>query len=178
MFCPKCGLQNSDTTKFCRSCGVNLSSVLAIVEGELPDKSAESEKYGDLYSSGIRNLILGFGFTFIGILLLFNLPSNTFFWLLMLFSAFLLLASGISRIVKAEMKPKKKAGVIQPNLFPSTRSNPALPPIQTEYIKSSKSTSGIDDLAGQPLSVTEPTTRRLQMDSEGEDDFAAGATLR
>lgn len=168
MFCPKCGLQNADNTKFCRSCGADLSNVLAVVEGRLSDRPAESENHNDLYSSGIRNLLLGIGFFIIAILL-FTIPGDTFFWLLMLFPAFSLIASGISRIVKANgMKSKNNADVIQPNSFPPTPSNPALPPIQTEYIKPSKSIYETDDLAGQPLSVTERTTRQLQMDSDGE----------
>ena len=168
MFCPKCGLQNSDDTKFCRSCGVDLGNVLAVIEGRTPDRLPQSKQYNDLFSSGIRNLILGFGFSFVSILLLINIPS-TFYWLLVMIPAILLLASGITRLVKASgMEPKKTADVTPPNSLPATGSNPALPPIQTEYIKPSKPIYESSDLAGQPLSVTEATTRHLQMDSDGE----------
>jgi len=168
MFCPKCGLQNSDDTKFCRSCGVDLGNVLAVIEGRTPDCLPQSKQYNDLFSSGIRNLILGFGFSFISILLLFNIPG-TFYWLLVMTLAIALLASGITRIVKADgMKPKKTADVTPPNSLPATGSNPALPPIRSEYIKPAKPIYEASDLAGQPGSVTEATTRQLQMDSEGE----------
>jgi len=177
MFCPKCGLQNADNTKFCRSCGADLSNVLAVVEGKLPANEwlaqsnewrAESHDSIHIYSSGIRNLLLGIGFFIIAILL-FMLPGDTFFWLLMMFPAFSLIASGVSRIVKANgMKTKEIADVIQPSSFPSTGSNPILPPMQTEYIKPSKSVYETDNSLGQHLSVTEPTTRHLQIDSKGE----------
>ncbi len=168
MFCPKCGLQNSDDTKFCRSCGVDLGKVLAVIEGRTPDRLPQSKQHNDLFSSGIRNLILGFGFLFVSILLLANIPG-TFYWLLVMISAILLLASGITRLVKSYgMEPKKTADVTQPNSLPATKSSPALPPIRTEYIKPAKPTYEASDLAGQPVSVTEATTRQLQMDSDGE----------
>ena len=48
MFCPKCGLQNAEEAKFCRGCGTDLSNVLAVVEGKLPEMPALSEKYAEL----------------------------------------------------------------------------------------------------------------------------------
>lgn len=161
-------MQNSDDTKFCRSCGVDLGNVLAVIEGRTPDRVPQSQQYNNIFSSGIRNLILGFGFSFVSILLLINIPG-TFYWLLVMISAILLLASGITRLVKADgMKPKKTANVTPPNSLPATGSNPALPPIQSEYIKPSKPIYESSDLAGQLVSVTEATTRQLQMDSDGE----------
>lgn len=169
MFCPKCGLQNTDNTKFCRNCGANLSDVLAVVEGKMLDRLPQLQEYNELFSSGIRNLIFGFGFLFIS-LLLFTMPGNTIFWLLMMIPAISLLATGIPRIIKANgMKAKKFEDVVQSNSFPATNSNPTLPPIQTDYIKPRQSFDEASHLAGQPLSVTEPTTRQLQMDSDGDE---------
>lgn len=168
MFCPKCGLQNADNTKFCRSCGADLSNVLAVVEGKMPDTPPRLKEYNDLYSSGIRNLILGFGFLLIAFLVL-AMPGDTFYWMFLMIPGISLLASGISRIVKAEgMKTNNKIDSARQNSFPATPSKQALPPLQTEYVKPSDLVHRTDDLAGQPFSVTEKTTRQLQMNSEDE----------
>src|SRR5215213_3681889 len=102
MFCPKCGSQNSDETKFCRGCGSDLSSVLALVEGrEIAHVPAYAEKHIHLFSSGLRGLITGLGFLIVAavaigispkfaILTIFNLAFATFF-----------LGTGISRLFQA-----------------------------------------------------------------------------
>src|SRR2546428_5929751 len=36
MYCPKCGIQNNDETKFCRGCGENLKVVLQAMSRRLP----------------------------------------------------------------------------------------------------------------------------------------------
>jgi hypothetical protein len=169
MFCPKCGLQNADDTKFCRNCGGNLSNVLAAVEGKIPDHLPQSKQNNDLFSSGIRNLILGFGFILISILLLFKLPGNTFYWLLMMIPGIALLASGITRLVKAD-EPKANIDyqAAERDSFPTLQVNSALPPVQTDYIKPEKSNYRTDNLVREPFSITEPTTQHLEIDGEGE----------
>ena len=38
MFCPRCGIQQSEELKFCKTCGANLHAVRDLVEAREPDK--------------------------------------------------------------------------------------------------------------------------------------------
>lgn len=172
MFCPKCGLQNADDTKFCRNCGGNLSNVLVMVEGKMPDYHPQYEQNNDLFSSGIRNLILGFGLIFISILLLFNLPGSPLYWLLTMISGIASLASGITRLVKADQPKANTANqAAGRNSLPKSQSDAPLPPIQTEYIAPENLNYRTDNLAREPFSITEPTTKHLEIDEEGESRY-------
>src|SRR5580765_4246194 len=102
MFCPKCGLQNTDETKFCRSCGANLSNVLAAVDGKpRPASRSLAEKQLALYSRGIRGLLGGAGFLVIAWLLYTLAPQIVFLQCFSLAFAFVSIAAGISRLVHA-----------------------------------------------------------------------------
>jgi hypothetical protein len=161
MFCPKCATENPDNSKFCRSCRANLSNVLLAVEGEIVEKDIEiqNSKYSDLYSSGVRNVILGFGF-FLTTVFVKSMPGDTYFWLLFLIPAFCLLASGVSRILQAENVKKEKPTIIYPPTLSANQANTALPPIHTEYV-SPISKFETNDLV--PTSVTEETTQHLKI---------------
>ena len=172
MFCPKCGMENPDNGKFCRSCRANLSNVLAVVDGSLPEESGLTveDNPAELYSTGVRNAILGAGF-FVTSLVIFSLPGDTVFWLLAMIPAFCLIASAARRLIKAEAMKKQrevKATVVQQPTFSSSQPIKELPPTRVDYISPKKSIYETDGLVGEPLSVTELTTRHLEMDLESE----------
>ena len=166
MFCPKCGSQNADETKFCRGCGAELNTALASPatrafgnrfegkRGSAPMSIAE--KQIELFSRGIRGLIMGGGL-FIASGLAFVLSERGLsFALFALVFGFLLTGTGISRLIHAQGLKKL-----------AKRDEPAaLTPGQTDYIKPSESIYGTDDLLAQPSSITERTTTHLEMDPD------------
>jgi hypothetical protein len=92
-------------------------------------------------------------------------------WWAMLFPAFGSLASGISQFAEASRLEKKaKANPLMQPQFPAQPQNAPLPPLpaQNDYVQprpGSLYDTGEIDL--RPPSVTEGTTRHLEMDSEG-----------
>jgi hypothetical protein len=151
MFCPKCASQNSDETKYCRGCGADLSGVLTAIEGRAPDVSALDERHIDLFSSGLRGVLIGSGFFLVSVLaiaLSLKLAVLTFFGLA--FASFFI-GTGVARLVQARALRRLR----QP------KPNPELTSAQTEYIKPSRSIYETDDLVGSPRSITEHTTTHL-----------------
>lgn len=58
MYCPKCGTQNVEDINFCRSCGLDLSTIARVMEKHLPfsllekiDEQILNPKKSDLYTS-------------------------------------------------------------------------------------------------------------------------------
>ena len=156
MFCPKCGSQNIDESRFCRGCGADLTGVQAVIDGKPAPGRPIAEKQIDLFSSGVRNVVIGFGFAALAFIIAM-IPGDTHFWVMFLIPTFILLASGISRIIKAnwlkELRDEEAKRL-------SSRQTPVLAAGQQDYIK--PSTFETDDLLEVPASVTEGTTRNLK----------------
>ncbi len=183
MFCPKCGTQNIEGVRFCRNCGVALSIVNDAISGNLPAQQplptyidrkgrVRSNDPDQIYSAAIRNLVMGMGFLVISILLAATgVAGGHSWWWAMLFPAFASLSNGVSQMAKVRRLEKYRnpnSNVTQ-NQFPSSQPNATLPPQQTSYVNdfSSSELYKTGDLV-MPPSVTENTTRHLEINKEAE----------
>ncbi|PYS67541.1 MAG: hypothetical protein DMF73_19095 [Acidobacteria bacterium] len=60
MYCPQCGLQNNDDTKFCRSCGENLKVVSQAMTRRLPAFLVRKmDAYIERRNAGLRRESIG-----------------------------------------------------------------------------------------------------------------------
>lgn len=159
MYCPKCATQNSDGTKFCRSCGVNLSLVPQALTGRLPgsrhqrrrDRHGSDDQPADL-SHGIQKIFMGIGFIFVAIAAGLFAPAGPVWWFWLLIPAFVSLGKGVAEIVSARTAMSLPRATNQ-TAVPPARVTGELPPRPT-----------YDPLP--PPSVTEGTTRHLDPTSD------------
>jgi hypothetical protein len=173
MFCPKCGTQNPETGRFCRSCGADLGTVSAALSGKLPPAQPLVNRKGKPVSwdSAITMLFMGFAFLTVAVIIgLTDMANGRKWWFWMLIPAFGMLGSGIAQFV--QLKKSESQGITfapqnaEKEIAPPTQNN-ALPPTQTEFVApQADSRYKTGDLV--PPSVIENTTRHLEMDSEGE----------
>jgi hypothetical protein len=166
MFCPKCGTQNPETGKFCRSCGTDLGNVTTALTGQLPSNVALVDRKGKpvSYERAIVKIFTGLAFIAVAAALAWS-GNGRGWWFWMLIPAFTSLGAGVAQYVqlrKAEKGlPIYAPGVTQPQVGGASQS--ALPPSQTSYV-APESRFKTGDLV--PPSVTDNTTRHLEMESE------------
>ena len=167
MFCPKCGGQNPETGKFCRTCGTDLGNVPQALTGALPQARPMLDRRGRPISwdRAIVKIFTGLAFVAVTIALAFS-GTGRGWWYWMLIPAFTSLGAGVAQL--NQLRKSEKGGMVNPTIsvepLPSAQ-NAALPPQQTEWVSpDSKYKTG--DLV--PPSVTDGTTRHLEIDSEGQ----------
>jgi zinc-ribbon domain len=182
MFCQKCGTQNPDNGRFCRSCGQDLGNVAAAPMSMQPQPEPDyyidhkgrrrSNNPDELWAQAIRNIVMGTGFIIVALaLLLTNVANGHTWWWAMLFPAFGSLASGSSMLAKSRrLEQRRNANPLTQNQFPQSQpSHQPLPPSQNDYIQPQPGSiydTGEFDM--RPPSVTEGTTRHLDINKEGE----------
>ena len=168
MFCPKCGKQNPERGQFCRSCGTDLGNVSnALASGATRTAPLVNHRGKPIHwESAISKLFMGAAFLVVAIVLAVT-GGGKGWWFWMLIPAFAILGGGVAQYIqlkKAEHSNIRFAPAAQPALAASAE-NAALPPTGTQYI-SPESRYKTGDLV--PPSVTDSTTRHLDLDHEGE----------
>jgi hypothetical protein len=93
--------------------------------------------------------------------------KGTGWWFWMLIPSLMFIGSGIAQYIQIKSAGQSGARFAPPdqNSIPAPASNPALPPTQTSYV-SPESRYKTGDLV--PPSVTDTTTKHLEVNSEGE----------
>ena len=160
MYCPRCATDNSETTKFCRNCGANLSLIPHALQGALPTapvvqfgagEGRGGRRYEDRMSSGIRSVFMGAGFLLLALALIVT-KQRWGIW--MLIPGFTMLGKGAADIFNA----RSLQGIQPPINIPAVQTAPRtaeLPPTPPQPIG-----------AMPPASVTEQTTRYLEEKAE------------
>ncbi len=180
MFCPKCGTKNPDDGKFCRSCGVDLGNVSAAMSGSISplfkdlglDVSCEPTRKKDphdIYADAIKSIISGMGFLIVSMALFLTNVANgkAWFWAL-LFPAFTFAAKGVADLMKyRKLERAGITGTYSSGGISAGVPMSALPPTSNDFVPASvESRYKTGDLV--PPSVTDNTTRHLEINREGE----------
>ena len=163
MYCPRCAKEFESGTSYCRTCGLSLDGVAAIVKGEAEtEPEMRTAPNGKLMRIGIGTFILGLvvalGNAIVKDLGLLPEAFGKSVFLLLVMIGMLLLGAGI--VFPQKRYVKKKSGTVA-----GSEQEKGLPTGRFEQIPSAE--RSVDDLISvvrsrEPDSVTEPTTRQLR----------------
>jgi hypothetical protein len=121
---------------------------------------------GEVQSDALKSIITSMGFVVIAIALAITGVARSWWWA-MIFPSVYYLAKGIPDYIRYErmLADRSSSNAAPQPLTGQSQENYALPSNQTEYVPP-ESPYKTEDLV--PPSVTDGTTRRLEINSEGE----------
>ena len=141
MYCQKCGAQNMDAMRFCRSCGSSMTPQVALPTQPRPSPN---------YERAFKKLFMGVAFLLLAFIPLF---SHGHFWWWMLFPAAGLLAKGMGEL----MRGRAGQDIAQRELKSVEARGEIVPPVEGPR----GLPQGMGSELAPPASVTEDETRRL-----------------
>lgn len=169
MFCPKCGQSNPETGKFCRSCGTDLGNVSSALSSQPQPKKLVNHKGKPVHIEGaITKMFTGLAFLIVACVLGYTgAAGGKAWWFWMLIPAFGSLGAGVAQYMQIRRADQGKSSYLESDPTPAieSRSAQGLPAARTEFV-SPESRYKTGDLV--PPSVTDNTTRHLEMESEGK----------
>ena len=153
MYCPKCGAQAADETKYCRACGQSLTLIAQAMMKYTLANNDDQQKL----EKAIKNISLGAGFLIVSIVIatLAPPPVNWALCFSMLIPAMIWLSLGVAGILGRSLSGSRPTSSVDRAAVKETA------PILSEL------PSGVaaGDLVGlaPPDGVTEVTTRNLEV---------------
>lgn len=184
MYCPKCGSKNPDSGKYCRKCGTGLPKEFADedrfeFEGSSDDalatgssgRNQKPQKAAGTRASWESAIVLfasGIGFLIVSIVLAFQ-PMGFGWWFWMLIPGFGGIGGGIGQYVALRKQERENVRLPEGDTGRQVtgKDRGALPPTETVFAEDEfRMPEGDRELA--PHSVTEGTTRNLELDLEND----------
>ncbi len=156
MFCPNCAAQ-IEGTKFCKSCGANVSLIPDALSGKLAQKQEECEPFGrrrrgePTIEGAARSFFFGIGFLLVTAALGVT-GSGAGWWFWMLIPAFGFIGNGVAQYLRVRSHP----GLQNPNPMASLSSSQASPQLI------SQPESPLNTARDLPGSVTEEPTQQFK----------------
>jgi len=165
MFCQKCGQQNPENGKFCRSCGTDLGNVTQALADTKPTQPLDRKGRPINWEGAIMPMFGGLAFIIVALSLFFT-GRGSGWWFWMLIPGFMMLGSGVAKYVQIKNDRKSQiANAPAATMTIESGHQASLPPQQRHFV-SSESRYKTGDLV--PPSVTDSTTRHLELDSESK----------
>jgi len=176
MYCPKCATQNIEDARFCRGCGVDIALVPQALTGRMPETRDDRDHgvVGVVYDptgrrrrrkdgvprldKAISNFFSGLGFIMVALAAFMFAPAGHIWWFWMLIPAFSMIGGGIAEYVR----DKQSKG--EENKLPGGEARKELPPQPARMSAIPRRNTA--ELVPQPPSVTENTTRHLDISTE------------
>lgn len=153
MYCPNCGAQAADETKYGRACGQSLTLIAQGMKKSLPVDDKDRQKL----EKAIKNICLGTGFLIVSIVVvtLAPAPGNWTLGFLMLIAGIVPLSIGVAEILGRAISGSRATSSVDRATVKETA--PLLGELQSKDAAS--------DLVGlmPPSGVTEVTTRNLDV---------------
>src|SRR5262245_35228118 len=152
MYCPNCGAQAADETKYCRACGQSLTLVSQAMMKSLPVDDNDRQKL----EKAITNISLGVGFLIVSIVagMLFVEPMNWMLCFSTLIASMIWLSLGVAGILGRAISRSRPVSSVDLVTVKETA------PILSEL----PSGGAAGELVGlaPPSVVTEVTTKNLE----------------
>jgi zinc-ribbon domain len=152
MYCPKCGAQAADETKYCRACGQSLTLIAQAMMKYTLANNDDQQKL----EKAIKNVSLGAGFLIISIVIaaIAPPPVNWALCFSVMIAAMIWLSLGVAGILGRAMSGSRPTSSVDRVTVKETA------PILSEL----PSGGAAGDLVGltSPSGVTEVTTRNLE----------------
>ena len=168
MFCPKCGGSNPDNGKYCRNCGSDLGHISGTLPVQQPRRQSMGSRGRPLSLEGaVTRIFTGIAFLIVAAILgITGVAGGRVWWFWMLIPAFGSLGTGVAQYMQIR---KQEAAQLNPasvslNSVDNASLN-ALPPQSTDFARP-ETRYRTGDLV--PPSVTDNTTRQLEVDKEGQ----------